>query len=206
MNLESELTAADLILALIDSAADPALPASYLVETGQMFGLDAGAIRVALTRLVKRNVLAQVERGRYGLGKSGDPLHQAVRNWGDAEQRLISWKGDWIAVSAVHLSRRNKTQVRRREKALRFFGLAQAAPGLWIRPANLREDFTSLRRSLCAIAGDQLDDWWLYSCGTSPSLSKATARSTVSLSKVSNASTNWRARTQQKKPCSSAAQ
>jgi phenylacetic acid degradation operon negative regulatory protein len=162
MNLESELTAADLILALIDSAADPALPASYLVETGQMFGLDAGAIRVALTRLVKRNVLAQVERGRYGLGKSGDPLHQAVRNWGDAEQRLISWKGDWIAVSAVHLSRRNKTQVRRREKALRFFGLAQAAPGLWIRPANLREDFTSLRRSLCAIAGDQLDDWWLY--------------------------------------------
>ncbi|MDA1075090.1 MAG: hypothetical protein O3A63_10075 [Proteobacteria bacterium] len=162
MDTDTGITATDLILALVDSAVDPALPASYLINVGQLFDLDAGNIRVALTRLVKRKVLAQRDRGHYGLGRRAETLHRANRRWATVEEGLKTWDGDWLAVNLTHLPRRKKTDVRRWGKALQFYGLAQASPGLWLRPANLRIDPQALHDDLVSLAGGVMGSAWLY--------------------------------------------
>ncbi len=47
------LSARELILAIVDSAAKPNLSAAYLVRAGALYDIDSRAIRVAIARLVK---------------------------------------------------------------------------------------------------------------------------------------------------------
>ena len=47
------LSARELILTLIDSAASQSLSARYFVAAGQLFDMDSGSMRVALGRLVR---------------------------------------------------------------------------------------------------------------------------------------------------------
>jgi phenylacetic acid degradation operon negative regulatory protein len=131
------LSAPDLILALVDSEAQPDLSVAQLIAAGALFDIDARAVRVALTRLARRGVLVQLERGRYGLGAQGGKLHAAVRTWSTVEDAVKSWSGGWLAVHTGHLRRNDKTAVRARERALRLRGFVEAEPGLWLRPDNL---------------------------------------------------------------------
>ena len=150
MTDDAPLTAAELILALMDSAANPELKSSYFVTAGRLFNIDPRTMRVALTRLVKNAVLAQVDRGLYGLGPGGGELHSTVRNWVTVEGNLTSWDGGWIAVYVGHL-RRDKAEVRQRERALRLMGFAPADANLWIRPANLKSTLSEVRERLLGL-------------------------------------------------------
>ena len=150
MTNDTPLTAAELILALMDSAANPELKSSYFVISGRLFNIDPRTMRVALTRLVKNAVLAQVDRGLYGLGPGGGELHSTVRNWVTVEGNLTRWDGGWIAVYVGHL-RRDKAEVRQRERALRLMGFAPADANLWIRPANLKSTLSEVRERLLGL-------------------------------------------------------
>jgi phenylacetic acid degradation operon negative regulatory protein len=150
MTDDNALTAAELILALMDSAANPELKSRYFVAAGMLFAIDPRTMRVALTRLVKNGVLVQMHRGLYGLGPRGGELHTTVRNWATVEDNLTTWNGGWIAVYLGHL-RRNKADVRQRERALRLLGLAPADANLWIRPANLKSSLNEVRERLLGL-------------------------------------------------------
>jgi phenylacetic acid degradation operon negative regulatory protein len=151
---DTRLSARELILTLMDSTAAETLSAAYLVAAGALFDMDPGSIRVALARLVRDGSLTAVERGRYGLGSRGGRLHALVRNWWRAESGLKPWAGDWLAVLTGHLARANKTTVRGNERALRLLGFAEAAPGLWARPANLTRTLDDVRRDLLELGLD----------------------------------------------------
>ncbi len=152
---EAELSAPELILSLVDSASQPLLPAARLVAAGALFGIDAGAIRVAAARLVKKGVLLQESRGVYRVGTRGDPLRRRVLAWSRVEDQLRPWDGRWFAVFTGHLRRSDKSLVRARERALRLRGFAELEPGLSVRPANLRVSLAELRADLVAWGLDE---------------------------------------------------
>ena len=146
--LNLDLSARELILALIDSTAIATLNAAYFVAAGRLFDMDPNAVRVALGRLVKDQSLIQVARGVYSLGSRGGELHAMVRNWSTIEQTLKPWDGGWLAAYLGQLTRTNKSKVRARERALRLVGFAAADANLWLRPDNFLESLIMTRRRL----------------------------------------------------------
>ena len=148
MTTDPELSARDLILALIDSANRESLSARYFVAAGDLFAIDPRSVRVALGRLVKDGSLQQSARGIYQLGSRGGTLHRLVRNWSRVEASVKPWSGRWLAVFVAHLARSNRTSLRGRERALRLFGFAEPTAGLWVRPDNLVIEADALRDGL----------------------------------------------------------
>lgn len=148
------LTAPDLILSLADSETRPDLSVAQLIAAGELFGIDSRAIRVALTRLTRRGVLAQIERGRYGLGPRGGGLHARVRGWQSVEEAVRPWNGAWLAVPTGHLKRSDKTALRARERALKLEGFAELETGLWLRPDNLVASPTDVHVKLESLGFD----------------------------------------------------
>jgi phenylacetic acid degradation operon negative regulatory protein len=142
-----KLSAPDLVLSLLDSAPQPQIRATSLVEAGALFGIDSRAIRVAVTRLVKNNVLITVSRGIYGVGDGGDRLHRTVSSWADVESGIKPWRGKWLA-AYQHMKGANKTAVRARDRALRLQGFAAVDSTLAVRPANLVRDLADTRNVL----------------------------------------------------------
>jgi phenylacetic acid degradation operon negative regulatory protein len=104
---------------------------------GELFGIDAAAVRVAVGRLVREGLLIQVERGRYAIGGRGAALQTRVRGWRDAEARTRQWDGGWLLVLVDHLGRTDRVRLRARERALRLSGFARSEAGFWARPENL---------------------------------------------------------------------
>jgi len=143
-----ELSAPDFILALLDSASDAEIRAASLVAAAAAFAIDPRTIRVALARLVQKDVLRTVGRGIYRVGTRGGAMQQAVVSWARAEASLQAWDGNWIVVAQGQGNRPNKTAVRAGERALRIKGFKAAEPGLAVRPANLRATISQIRDTL----------------------------------------------------------
>lgn len=148
------LSARELILAIIDSSPRPSLGAAYLVRAGALYDIDSRAMRVAIARLVKNEVLAQVGRGNYGVGPAGQHMHETVVAWSRVEDSVREWDNSWLAVYMGHLKRTNKTEVRARERALRMKGFARADSGIWVRPSNLHSKISELHESLVSLGLD----------------------------------------------------
>ncbi len=149
------LSARELILTLIDSAASQSLTARYFVAAGQLFGLDSGSMRVALGRLVREGALRQQERGVYALDSRGGTLHRLVRSWRQVESSVKPWQGGWLAVLSAHLPRSDRKRMRSRARALGLFGFAEARPGLWVRPDNLVTGTDDVHLSLLDLGLDE---------------------------------------------------
>lgn len=153
-NQPAQLTARELILALMDSTAAESLSARYLIAAGALFDMDAGSIRTALVRLVRSGVLTTSGRGRYAPGPKGDALKSLVRNWYRVEDALVPWSGHWLAVFVSHLGRSHKTRLRSNQRALKLLGFAEAETGLWVRPANFARTPAAVRSELLALGLD----------------------------------------------------
>ncbi len=145
---DTNLTARQLILALLDSAPAPQIQAASLIAAGELFGMDPGAIRVATARLVRDRVLESTARGIYTVGGGGADLHRTVLSWADLEATLKPWTGEWLAIYLGSLRRTNKTIVRARERALQLKGFATIDSGLAVRPANLKASLPVLLEDL----------------------------------------------------------
>jgi phenylacetic acid degradation operon negative regulatory protein len=155
LEIEPGLSAPELVLSLLDSAPEPRLTAAGLVAAGELLGIDAGAVRVAVARLVKKGVLAPQARGVYRVGAGGGGLHRRVLAWHRVEAQLCSWRGSWIGVLTGHLPRADRAALRGRARALRLRGFAELVPGLALRPANLRLSLAELRAELTELGLDE---------------------------------------------------
>ena len=71
-----QYSARKLVLSLVKEAAEP-MSSHILAGIGELFGIRANTIRVAITRLVSDDMLQLTDKGVYGLGKAARSLAQA---------------------------------------------------------------------------------------------------------------------------------
>jgi phenylacetic acid degradation operon negative regulatory protein len=132
------------------------VPRDRLVWSGGLvgllaeFGFSAGAARVALTRLVRRELIARVRRGRL-VDYTLTPRSSAVLEEGD--RRIFSlgrrprdsrrWTVLWHGIPE---SRRLERQ--RLVRRLRFLGFGSVQDGTWIAPHDREREVAALLREL----------------------------------------------------------
>src|SRR5262245_44264341 len=126
------------ILDLLQSLRGRSLPVRALVEAGALLGLQENGVRVALARLVARGLVERDGPGRYRLAAGAQPISRRVGGWSTADQRAVRWDGAWVAAHVHARAGRDRATRRGDARALAFLGFARLAPGLWIRPDNLR--------------------------------------------------------------------
>jgi phenylacetic acid degradation operon negative regulatory protein len=144
-------TAKSLTLDLLSSLRGAAMPVSALVAAARLFRIDENALRVAIARLLADGQLARDERGQYRLGAAAHAIDRRVLGWRAAELRIAKWTGGWWLVHAAALPPARSVERRARERALALLGFAQLAPGLALRPDNLRASLAELRAELCEL-------------------------------------------------------
>src|SRR5262245_20186942 len=145
-------TAKSLVLDLLSTLPPGgAMPARALVAAGATFALEENNVRVALARLLAAGRIARDERGHYRLGAGAETVAREVAAWRTLPTRLRTWSGGWIGVHTAALPRADRAQLRRRERALRFLGFRELAPGLEVRPDNLVGGVEAVRARLGAL-------------------------------------------------------
>jgi phenylacetic acid degradation operon negative regulatory protein len=140
-----EPTAKSLILDLLSTLRGRAMPVRALVAAGGVFGLPEEGMRVTLARLASRGLVERTGRGLYALAKKADPVQSHVASWAQVEQRVVAWKGGWIAAHTAGFARSDRSALRQRRRAFGFLGFAELSPELWIRPDNLRGGVVDVR-------------------------------------------------------------
>jgi phenylacetic acid degradation operon negative regulatory protein len=149
-----------LILDLLSTLREGTMPVSALVEAGALFGISGNVIRVTLARQLAAGQIARDDRGRYRLGAMAQPVERRVRSWRTLDRATRGWDGGWIGIHhAAPAPTRRRREQEGRDRALRLFGFRTLAPGLSLRPDNLRTDLTALRDELETLglaAGDQV--------------------------------------------------
>jgi phenylacetic acid degradation operon negative regulatory protein len=136
------------ILGLLSAAPGQAGQVAILVRAAEVLGIRGNAVRVALARLKKRGLVESPERGLYKLGAAAGALQAHISRWREAGGATRAWAGGWIAAHTAGLDRSDRAQLRRRERALRLLGLAEATRGLFLRPDNLTLPLPQLRSTL----------------------------------------------------------
>jgi phenylacetic acid degradation operon negative regulatory protein len=144
-------TAKGLTLDLLSSLRGEAMPVAALVAAAGLFGIDENALRVAIARLLGAGQIARDERGSYRLGAAAHAIDRRVLGWRAAELRIAKWTGGWWLVRAGTLPPARARARRHRERALSLLGFAELAPGLALRPDNLRASLAELRAELRAL-------------------------------------------------------
>jgi phenylacetic acid degradation operon negative regulatory protein len=142
-------TAKSLTLDLLSSLRGGAMPVAALVGAAGLFGIDENALRVAIARLLSAGQIARDERGQYRLGKAAHAIDRRVLGWRNAELRSTRWSGGWWLLRSGTLPPARSRERRAREHALRLLGFAELAPGLALRPDNLRVSLAELHGELC---------------------------------------------------------
>lgn len=157
--------AQNVALGLLGAARGRSLPVQALVKGGEILGVSGNAMRLTLSRLAARGDLRTEGRGRYVLSDlrrnavahvrtylGGEPGPQSGRrapqakpgsDEGGTTRRTtgfaarVPWQGRFLGVLTGDLSRRQPTDVARRERALLLSGFRAFRHGLWVRPDNL---------------------------------------------------------------------
>ncbi len=127
------LNARSIALSTLLGTHPPTLPASSLVAFGELFGVNGGTMRTALSRLVAAGDL-ELDGGRYTLAAR----LQARQAAQDSGRRVVdtTWDDRWhTAIATVdHRDLADRRHVRALMANHRF---AELRPTVWMRPANL---------------------------------------------------------------------
>jgi len=146
--------AKSLILDLLSSLRGRPMPVRALVAAGSLFGISNESIRVALVRLCARAIIEHNERGQYRIAPAAQPVQAHVAAWMRIEERLVPWRGEWIGIHTGGLARGDRTQLRRRTRALHYLGFRTLAGHLFVRPDNLRGGVDAVRSELLGLGLD----------------------------------------------------
>ena len=144
-----------LILDLLSTVGEHAMPVRALVASGDVFGITPESIRVALVRLLEQGTIERNERGQYRISAAAHAVQRHVVAWHRIDEKLAPWRGGWVGVHSAGSKRTNRAALRRRERALLFLGLRELDGGLWLRPDNLRGGVDAVRRELLDLGLDQ---------------------------------------------------
>lgn len=132
-----------------EDAGSGRVPVAALIRLLGAVGVDAPAVRSAVSRLKRRGLLVPVRHE----GEAAYALSPSARTLLDDGDRRIyrreapAGPGDWLlAVFSVPESERRKRHLLRSRLARLGFG--QAAPGVWIAPAHVAEETRHTLRRL----------------------------------------------------------
>jgi phenylacetic acid degradation operon negative regulatory protein len=137
-----------LVLDLLSAVGERPVPVRALVRAAELFGITENSLRVALARLVSDGKVERNERGSYGLGAAAQPVQRRVTAWAKMEERVVAWRGPWIALHTAGLPRGSRAEMKRRLRALEFLGMRELAAGLHVRPDNLDGGAPAVRAEL----------------------------------------------------------
>jgi len=130
------LTARSVVLSTLLGTTPPRLPGRLLVALAGEFGIAEGTTRVALSRMVDRGELTNVD-GTYHLTgpllERQDRQERSRRSGGDGGD---GWDGNW-ELRVVRGGARRAADRAELRRALVLLGLAELREGAWLRPANL---------------------------------------------------------------------
>ncbi len=145
-------SARSLALSLLLGSHPPRLPTSVLVASGSLFGISAGAMRTALSRMAAKGEVAATAVG-YEL--AGSLIERQERQDLGRRSPTPEWDGRWYAVTPRHSARAlaERRDLRRR---LERAGFGELRPDYWLRPAN--GDLPVLGTDLVVTVGDLLVD------------------------------------------------
>lgn len=150
---KEKITARALLLDLFTTGTRETLSSHDIRQIGAAFGLSDLALRTALTRLRAEGKLRAAGRGVYAAGVDANPVRARARVWRSHPQRRIAWDESWIC-AAVKPTSLSRTQWRRTQWALEFFGFRQDETGFWVRPNNLDGGAAQMADDLIAFGAD----------------------------------------------------
>ncbi|MEO3847302.1 PaaX family transcriptional regulator C-terminal domain-containing protein [Streptomyces sp. B8F3] len=132
-----------------DGADAGRVPVAALIRLLGAVGVDAPAVRSAVSRLKRRGLLVPV-RHEGGAAYALSPSARTLLDDGDRRiyrREAPAGPGDWLlAVFSVPESERRKRHLLRSRLARLGFG--QAAPGVWIAPSHVAEETRHTLRRL----------------------------------------------------------
>ena len=127
------LSARSLVLSTLLGSRPPVRTGASLVAIGQLFGMPAGTVRVALSRMVADGELIG-DGGTYALAESFTGRRSAL-DAGRVVRRGV-WDGTWWTVVALS-DRRALADRRAFRAAMAAAVLGELRPDVWMRPTNL---------------------------------------------------------------------
>ncbi|MCG8315063.1 MAG: hypothetical protein MI976_17790 [Pseudomonadales bacterium] len=142
------LTPKNVIVDLLRMTRQHSVSSKSLIDTGELFGFNANAMRVTLTRLVSKGILESDARGYYRLAKKTDPISSYIEDWRLGEERR---KPEWQAPRwlTCHLPKKPQRSARGHSlKALKFLGFREGLDNFWVRPDNLQYEFQEIETLL----------------------------------------------------------
>lgn len=128
------LTARSVLASTLLGTEPPRLPVSFLVRTGELFGLAEGTVRTALSRMAASGEVHTVGDGWYEL--SGELVERQGRQLASRAARTVEWSGHWL-IAVVDVGARSAQQRTAFRAAMRRRRLAELRDGVWLRPDNL---------------------------------------------------------------------
>jgi phenylacetic acid degradation operon negative regulatory protein len=137
-----------LILGLLLASRHSPLSSRMVIATCELFGINANSARVTLARLYSDGLVDSKKRGFYQLGEKSMVLSNEASRWPEQASRLRPWQGDYACVHTAHLTRSDRTQFSRRERALKLMGFTPLEAGLHIRPNNIDENINAIETHL----------------------------------------------------------
>ncbi len=155
------LTARSVLASVLLGTDPPWLPTALLVRTASLFGIEEGAVRTALSRMVAAGE-AVSEDGGYRL--AGRLVVRQQRQEASRLAVVRPWDGTWELASVQGEARRAATDRSALRAALATMRLVELREGLWGRPDNLDQERSPE-------AAEVVDQWCLTWQGARPTTS-----------------------------------
>ncbi|MDA3040278.1 MAG: PaaX domain-containing protein, C- domain protein [Actinomycetota bacterium] len=127
------LSARSVIASTLLGSDPPRLAGRLLVAIGEPFGIPRGTMRVALTRMVDRGELTNID-GTYKL--RGELLQRKERQNRTRAPRHHRWDGWWHCAIVVPTGSRSAADRARLRSALSTMGFGEQREGVWMRPGD----------------------------------------------------------------------
>ena len=121
-----------------------------LVLGGELLGMQAGAVRVAINRLATAGAITSPQRGHWQLVRE-TPWARETERWLHLPALVAPWDGSWWLALTHPVPRMQKAAWRGSERALLHRGFREVQPQVWLRPASLQGGLESLRQALLAL-------------------------------------------------------
>jgi phenylacetic acid degradation operon negative regulatory protein len=112
----------------------PALSARVLVRSGELFGINEGTTRTALSRMVAAGEL-DADDGSYRL--AGHLLARQARQDESRKPPSWGWDGRWWRMAVVVAERRSAEERAALRASMRSGRYGELREGVWTRPDNL---------------------------------------------------------------------